>query len=51
MMMNTLKKAGKAIRFLLVTIGSTLFGPKSPKPPQRVGSIAELEAHLNKLQL
>jgi hypothetical protein len=43
-MMNRLKKAGKAIRFLLATIGSTLFGPKSPKPPQSVSSIAELEA-------
>jgi len=48
-MMNRLKKAGKAIRFLLATIGSTLFGPKSPKPPQSVSSIAELEAYLNKL--
>jgi CubicO group peptidase (beta-lactamase class C family) len=47
--MNRLKKVGKAIRFLLVTIGSALFGPKSPKPPQSVSSIAELEAYLNKL--
>jgi CubicO group peptidase (beta-lactamase class C family) len=47
--MNTLKKAGKAFQFLVVTIGSTLFGPKSPKPPQSVGSIAELEAYLNQL--
>jgi CubicO group peptidase (beta-lactamase class C family) len=47
--MNTLKKAGRAIRFLLLTIGSALFGRKSPKPPQSVSSIAELEAYLNKL--
>jgi CubicO group peptidase (beta-lactamase class C family) len=47
--MNTLKKAGKAIRFLLVTIGSALFGRKSPKPPQKVNNIAELEAYLNKV--
>ena len=47
--MNGLKKAGRAIRFLLLTIGSALFGRKSPKPPQSVNSIAELEAYLNKL--
>jgi len=46
---NRVKKAGKAIRFLLITIGSALFGPRSPKPPQSVSSIAELEAYLNKL--
>jgi CubicO group peptidase (beta-lactamase class C family) len=48
-MMNKLKKVGKAIRLLLVTIGAALFGPKSPKPPQSVSSVAELEAYLNKL--
>ena len=47
--MNRLKKVGKAIRFLLVTIGSALFGRKSPKPPQSVSSIAELESYLNNL--
>jgi len=47
--MNILQKAGKAIRYLFITIGSALFGHKSPKPPQSVSSIAELEAYLNKL--
>jgi CubicO group peptidase (beta-lactamase class C family) len=49
MKINGLKKAGKAIRFLLVTISSALFGPKSPKPPHSVSSIAELEAYLSML--
>ncbi len=47
--MNILQKASKAIRYLFITIGSALFGRKSPKPPQSVSSIAELEAYLNKL--
>ena len=47
--MNVLKKTGKAISFLLAIIGSALFGRKSPKPPQSVGNIDELEAYLNKL--
>lgn len=47
--MNGLKKVGRAIRFLLLTIGSALFGRKRPKPPQSVSSIAELEVYLNKL--
>ncbi len=33
----------------MVTIGSALFGRKSPKPPQSVSSIAELGVYLNKL--
>jgi CubicO group peptidase (beta-lactamase class C family) len=47
--MNGLKKAGRAFRFLLLTIASALFGRKSPKPPKNISSIAELEAYLNKL--
>jgi CubicO group peptidase (beta-lactamase class C family) len=47
--MNTLQKAGKASKFLLATVGSTLFGPKPPKPPEQVNSTAELEEFLNKL--
>ncbi len=47
--MNGLKKAGRAIQFLLVTIATKLFGRKSPKPPQRVSNIDELEVYLNKL--
>jgi CubicO group peptidase (beta-lactamase class C family) len=49
MKMKSLKKIGKAIRFLLLAIGSFLFGPKSPKSPQSVSSIVELEAYLTKL--
>ena len=48
-MTNRLQRAGKAIRFLLVTIGSALLRRKGPKPPQSVNSLAELEAYLNKL--
>jgi CubicO group peptidase (beta-lactamase class C family) len=47
--MNGVKRAGKAIRFLLLKIRSAIFGPKSPKPPQSVGTVAELEAYLNEL--
>ena len=48
-MMNRLKKAGKASKFLLLTIGSSFFGSKGPKAPQSVSNIAELEDYLNKL--
>jgi len=47
--MNTLQKAGKASKFLLATVGATLFGSKPPKPPQYANSVAELEAYVNKL--
>jgi len=47
--MSVVKKTGKAARFLLVTIGNALFGSKSPRPPQSISSIAELEAYLSKL--
>ena len=47
--MNTLQKAGRASKYLLATLGATLFGTKSPKPPEHVNSIAELEAYVNKL--
>jgi CubicO group peptidase (beta-lactamase class C family) len=47
--MNTLKKAGKAIKFLLMTLGSALFVRKSPKPPEKVNNMAELEAYMNKV--
>ena len=48
-MMNRVKKAGKAIKFLLLTIGSSFFGSKGPKAPQSVSNIAELEDYLNEL--
>jgi len=47
--MNTLKKAGKASKFLLATVGSTLFGAKPSKPPMNIKSVTELEAYINKL--
>jgi CubicO group peptidase (beta-lactamase class C family) len=45
--MNTLQKAGQASKYLFATLGATLFGPKPPKPPEHVNSIAELEAYVN----
>jgi len=47
--MNALQKAGKVSKFLLATVGSTLFGAKPPKPPQDATSVSELEAYVNKL--
>ena len=47
--MNTLQKTGLASKFLLATVGSTLFGEKPPKPPQYANSVADLEAYVNKL--
>ena len=47
--MKTLGKAGKIFRFLMATIGSTLFDKKPPKPPQKANSVAELEAYVNTL--
>ena len=47
--MNRLKKAGKASKFLLPTIGSSIFGSRSPKAPPSVSNIAELEVYLNEL--
>ena len=47
--MNALQKAGKVSKFLLATVGSTLFGTKPPKPPQHANSVTELEAYVDKL--
>ncbi len=47
--MSAVKKTGKAVRFLLVTIGTALFGQKSPQSPQGVSSIDELEIYLEEL--
>ena len=47
--MNTLQKAGKVSKFLLATVGATLFGTKPPKPPQHANSVTELEAYVDKL--
>jgi CubicO group peptidase (beta-lactamase class C family) len=33
----------------MATLGTTLFGPKPPKPPQQASNIAELEAYVNQL--
>jgi CubicO group peptidase (beta-lactamase class C family) len=47
--MNKVRRAGKASRFLLAAITSAAIGPKRPKPPQSVSSIAELEAYVDEL--
>jgi CubicO group peptidase (beta-lactamase class C family) len=47
--MNALQKAGQASKFLMATLGTTLFGPKPPKPPEYVSSVPELEAYVNQL--
>ena len=47
--MNKVRRAGRAARFLLATVGSVAIGPKRPKPSQSVGSVAELEAYVDEL--
>ena len=47
--MNTLQKAGQAMKFLAATLGTTLLGPKPPKPPERASSTSELEAYVDEL--
>jgi D-alanyl-D-alanine carboxypeptidase len=47
--MSKVRRAGKASRFLLEAVGSAAIGPRRPKPPPSVSSIAELEAYVDEL--
>jgi CubicO group peptidase (beta-lactamase class C family) len=47
--MNTLQKAGRASKYILATLGATLFGAKLPKPPEHANNIADLEGYVNVL--
>jgi len=47
--MNRLRRAGKVSKFLLSTVGTTLFGSKPPKPPDGAVTIDELEVYVNQL--
>jgi len=47
--MNTLQKSSQAMKFLAATLGTTLFGPKSPKPPEHINNPSELEAYVDEL--
>ena len=47
--MSRMRRAAKASRFLLAAIGSAAIGPRRPKPPQSVNSIAGLEAYVDEL--
>jgi CubicO group peptidase (beta-lactamase class C family) len=47
--MSKIGRAGKATRFLLATAATTVVGPRRPKPPEDVSSLAELEAYVDEL--
>ncbi len=47
--MNTVQKVGRASKHLFAALGTTLFGSKPPKPPERANNITELETYVNQL--